>query len=486
MIRIHLRSSSMLYSGYVSFRNRIRVNQTSAVALSPAGPPATALMTPEPSAPVIAPAAPSSRVAPEPLAQRLGMRFLIVLVFLHFSFLHEILGYVLRSPKTLILLFTNVGTIALILASGTLGKAMRSHVSRWWFAFLFWFMLSVPFSFWKGESLRFLGSFLFNVLPMLIAVAALVSTLKDCFHIMYAVACGAFVNLLSSNLFRPDDLTGRLSLQLGSIGNSNDFAAHLLYVLPFLMFLAWVSNFKILKAACFLGIVFGLYLIENTGSRGALLACLVVLAFIFLRASGSIRIAFAILAPAMLLFLALLLPKSLLLRYATLWSNEAAATQVGATESYENRSYLLRTSLRFTAEHPLFGVGPGEFADVEGSEARAQGRHGSWLVSHNSYTEISSEMGFPGAICFVGALVSTMLLLNRNYRRASQSERLKKLRAASFCLMISFTGFAVAIFFLSLAYTFYMPFMSGLAIAISRVIDRELAGTASAPRLRTA
>jgi hypothetical protein len=35
-------------------------------------------------------------------------------------------------------------------------------------------------------------------------------------------------------------------------------------------------------------------------------------------------------------------------------------------------------------------------------------------------------------------------------------------------------GFGVAIVFLSLAYTFYFLFMSGLAIALANAVDREI------------
>jgi len=46
---------------------------------------------------------------------------------------------------------------------------------------------------------------------------------------------------------------------------------------------------------------------------------------------------------------------------------------------------------------------------------------------------------------------------------------------ACFCCQLSLVGFCTAIMFLSLAYTIYLPTMSGLAMAFSGSLERELA-----------
>ena len=62
--------------------------------------------------------------------------------------------------------------------------------------------------------------------------------------------------------------------------------------------------------------------------------------------------------------------------------------------SAEQRQHLFWRSLEVTLEHPLFGVGPGNFPIISDS----------WLVTHNSYTQMSSEGGIPALVLYVMVL----------------------------------------------------------------------------------
>ena len=59
-----------------------------------------------------------------------------------------------------------------------------------------------------------------------------------------------------------------------------------------------------------------------------------------------------------------------------------------AYASTQDRQQLLWRSIEVTKEHPLFGVGPGNFAQLSGN----------WHVAHNSFTQMSSEGGIPALI----------------------------------------------------------------------------------------
>ncbi|MEP6601120.1 MAG: hypothetical protein ABJB49_04840 [Nitrospirota bacterium] len=50
------------------------------------------------------------------------------------------------------------------------------------------------------------------------------------------------------------------------------------------------------------------------------------------------------------------------------------------------------------------GVGPGNFPVAYWTESKSQGKPAAWNVSHNSYTQVSSEMGIPGFIVFAAML----------------------------------------------------------------------------------
>jgi O-antigen ligase len=70
---------------------------------------------------------------------------------------------------------------------------------------------------------------------------------------------------------------------------------------------------------------------------------------------------------------------------------DSADEHLAEDDSAEARWYLLKTSLLFTARHPVWGVGPGQFANHEGFSASAQGVHGIWHETHNSYAQASIE-----------------------------------------------------------------------------------------------
>lgn len=406
--------------------------------------------------------------------RQFGFRVALVLVFLRFGLVHELLSYELHVPHTYLLFFTNVTALSLAVMTGGIRRILASPTARWWGGFTLWFVIAVPFSTWKSDSLHMLQSFVLNTLSILIVVAGLTLTLRECYAMMSAVALGGFVNVLTGNLFRSDAPGGRLNIDFGSIGNSNDYAAHLLAVLPFLVFVVWTKP-KAIKFVAGGSLVYGLYLTATTGSRGALIAFAVLLLVTLMRTPARVRIGFLVGTPIVLAVLVLALPHSLMVRYSTLWDDNAAATDAGASQSRESREYLFRTSVRFTWENPLLGVGPGQFANTEGREAREQGKHGAWMVSHNSYTQVSSELGIPGLVFFLGAIVSAFRLLNSAYKRSRDVHRLRTASIAAFCLMLSMIGFGVAILFLSLAYTYYLLFLSGLAIALARATEKELA-----------
>jgi O-antigen ligase len=247
----------------------------------------------------------------------------------------------------------------------------------------------------------------------------------------------------------------------------------LLFVLPFFVFVL-LTRAKVLKLVAAALLLYGLYLVANTGSRGALISFSVVALFLISRASGPVRIACLVGIPLLVLAIAAMLPQSIKSRYMTLFNDDSAGERTEATDSYKTRQYLLTTSLQLTLANPLLGVGPGEFSNTEGREARAQGQHGAWQVNHNSYTQVSSEEGVPGLLFYLGALVSTFRLLSSVWKKCRDIPRFRAAAMAAFCLMLAMVGFGVAVFFLSLAYSFYFLFATGLAIALSAAVQREM------------
>jgi O-antigen ligase len=147
-----------------------------------------------------------------------------------------------------------------------------------------------------------------------------------------------------------------------------------------------------------------------------------------------------------------------------------------AIQSTEARTHLLKASIQFTMQHPILGVGPGEFSDYEASVAKSQGKKGAWQVTHNAYTQGSSAVGIPALLFYLAAIVMSFRTFGKVYRAVRYRRDLRSMAMACFCCQLSIVGFCTATIFLSLAYTMYLPSMSGLAMAYNRSLERELAG----------
>jgi O-antigen ligase len=114
------------------------------------------------------------------------------------------------------------------------------------------------------------------------------------------------------------------------------------------------------------------------------------------------------------------------------------------------------------------------FAASAADRAQEQGKQGVWLLTHNTYTEISSESGIPGFLLFAGSLVSTWLLLRAVHERAKRDPRFVTIRNTAFCMMLSMLGFSISIFFASMSYRYYFPSLVGLTIAFSVAAQAEM------------
>jgi O-antigen ligase len=126
--------------------------------------------------------------------------------------------------------------------------------------------------------------------------------------------------------------------------------------------------------------------------------------------------------------------------------------------SMEARRELLDRSLSISLHHPLFGVGPGNFEVVTET----------WHVTHNTYTELSSEAGIPSLIIFLTILGLTFRNL-RNLRKAPRYKTDQELQLFTSALWTGMAAYAVGAAFASTAYTMFPYFMIAYASALYRI-----------------
>jgi hypothetical protein len=176
-------------------------------------------------------------------------------------------------------------------------------------------------------------------------------------------------------------------------------------------------------------------------------------------------------------------------RYLTIFSidapadnqlNTGAASDLGRLQgdvgSSEERKRLLIESINLTLEHPLVGVGPGNFQTAVYDEAKAKGiRHNVWMATHNSYTQMSSETGFPGfilLICLIGVSLKSLSMVLRGARPQSGKPD-PAVYAVAKSLLLSLVVICVCVFFLAVAYDFTIYVWCGLTAGLRRVYEQN-------------
>ena len=413
------------------------------------------------------------------LVQSMAFKTGLVLVFIRFSTIHQLLASVLNVNLYLLYLFGVPTLVGLVLAGG-IQRTLRGWPAIFWAIFTVWLFVGLPFSSWRGGSAGAFNAYVRTDFPMLFVIAGLTLTWRECRSMMRAIACGAVVIMLASKVFQGQDFSERLNLNAGTISNSNDYACHLVLVLPFVIWVALVAKSKVIQLAAWGGVGYGVLLVLKTASRGALLALVAGALYWLVRGTLRQRIALLAVGPIAAAALIAFVPRNSLVRIVSFSADEANASQE-AIESTQVRRYLLEQSIVYTLQHPLFGVGLAQFSSFEGEHNQVLGTHGYWREAHNTYTQVSSECGLPALALYIAAIVSTFLLVNRVYRRARGRPECQDIRTATFCIMLALVMYCTAITFVNFAYFFYLPAMSSLAIAVSSAADKELNRPSSVP-----
>jgi O-antigen ligase len=123
-------------------------------------------------------------------------------------------------------------------------------------------------------------------------------------------------------------------------------------------------------------------------------------------------------------------------------------------------------------DHPIFGVGPGQFAKHYSTnyvnrigliEQRKD------YLAHNLYLEKLAETGLIGSLCFLSILVAILYRLWQQRGRFVQSRPEFSLIATGFFL--SLVAFAISSAFAHLAYQRYFWLLLAVASAATRIIQ---------------
>jgi O-antigen ligase len=377
-------------------------------------------------------------------------------------------------------------TLLFFVVSGRPLLFLRSIAGKLMLAMAFWTTFTLIFSVWKSGS-RFSYTELLQSLVFFAIAAGLPNSVVGVGKSLYALALSGLLAALMSILFGALP-NGRLALRDGSYSDPNYYALALLAVVPFFWQMAASTKSKIIKAFAWLSMAPLFLTISKTGSRGAMVGLVVMVLLLLIISPLKTKIALVLASALGLGTVIATVPSYLRARYFTLFSVDSAAARQSDggnpdldrlhsdVGSSEGRKLLLMESIALTLEHPLVGVGPGNFPTAVFEEAKAKGiTHNEWMVTHNSYTQISSETGLPGLIllvCLIGVSFNNVRAVLRRAKPTGEKPDVAAYTAAK-SLLLSMAAVCTCIFFLAVGYEFTIYVWAGLTVSLRRVYEQS-------------
>jgi len=376
---------------------------------------------------------------------------LLVYLYLYCTRLPELL------PQIRLALLMTVIMLAGAVATGKAGDLLQTRLGRILSAFTVWTAICVPMSVWPGGSLDILKGTVLSVL-LVGFIIAFACTIKEVKHAMYSIgiAMGS-VALLSFSLFSQmtpgtgSALEGQAPTPSGeerlglfhsaTLSDPNTLSLYMLIGLPFLWLGIKNGNWAV-RILCLPLLLAALVAIGHSASRMALVLFVIGLLMFLARASMRERAFVLVSVIAMVAMIVPVLPQTTINRFTTFFQTKSESFESReAAESAQARLYLLERSLILTAKHPIFGVGPGQFEVAEDLDAKASGKdRGAWHVTHNAYTQSSSEAGILALILYVMALVTANRGLANLRKRGPTKEVSEMAKAVRLSLWMVILG----------------------------------------------
>jgi O-antigen ligase len=125
----------------------------------------------------------------------------------------------------------------------------------------------------------------------------------------------------------------------------------------------------------------------------------------------------------------------------------------------------------------------GQFDSAQDLWSReSSGHKGGWQPTHNTFTQLSSEIGIPGLLLYCAAIVAAFRATappRPSGRWVSREEQ--EMCEASFCLHLSLVAFCVSAWFASFAYQTQFLTLAGMSVAYARAFAPALAAARARP-----
>jgi putative inorganic carbon (hco3(-)) transporter len=314
--------------------------------------------------------------------------------------------------------------------------------------------LSIPLALDPGRSWDRFVEFL-KVVLIFIAMVNVIRTekrLKALWLLVLIASCILSINAIN------DYRLGNLELQgvriKGSIGglfdNPNDLALHLVTTIPIALALFFGTRNPVTKVLYLMTAFLMIGGVVCTFSRGGFLALLAAAGVFIWRLAYRSRWLVLVVAGPLVIGFVLFAPGGYRTRLATTGDDSSMA-----------RFDDLKRSLFIAARHPLVGVGMDNYILFSNANK----------ASHNSYTQVASEMGVAAAVIYILFILAPFKGLRRIERQSVEVKAMRRFYYASVALQACLSGYMVASFFASVAYLWYIYYLIAYSICLRRIYD---------------
>jgi O-antigen ligase len=353
---------------------------------------------------------------------------------------------------------------------------------------------TVPFAIWPGGALQ---TFIDMYLKALVVFVLMMNTLTTPERIerltwLILLCVGVIALRGVADYARGVNLIedGRLAGPVGGIfGNPNDLALNMVTFMPLAIVIAMSRRYSPLRRTTAAGIaVLMLATIVFTKSRGGVLGLLVMLVALVMLArqirrgfTGAILVAMVAAIPFM--------PASFWDRMNSMFDEQQDKTEF--TGSREARRVVMEEGIRTFLEHPLTGVGAGDFQAYN-----PPWRQERWRETHNALIQVASEIGIVGLAAFSFLIVRAFIATIRARRLLKQPRRggpdplasalsegeRYALLVTTISLTAGFAGWFVCAMFASVAYNWTFYYLIALIVSLRELVLVRLAAGLAAWR----
>jgi O-antigen ligase len=179
----------------------------------------------------------------------------------------------------------------------------------------------------------------------------------------------------------------------GMYGNPNDLAFAIAMIIPFCFAFMLATRSVMQKAAWAVAMLIATAALMLTGSRGGLVTFVMAGLFCLWRFAVKGRRPLIVMAAGLAVVLLFVFAGSTLRQRFSAISGENIESDVqgSAYASYEQRRFLIERSLQAIKQHPIFGIGAGDFTTYSGV----------WREVHVTFLQMAAEGGIPALILFL-------------------------------------------------------------------------------------